>query len=92
MPDADSTVTDWLERLQCGDAGVSQQLWDRYFQQLVDLARQRLRQGPRILDDEEDLALSAFDSFFRAASSCRWSARPVSPGFSASGDAARWRR
>jgi DNA-directed RNA polymerase specialized sigma24 family protein len=42
-------------------------LFDRYFGQLVELARQKLSAAPRSVEDEEDLALSAIDSFFRRA-------------------------
>src|SRR5207249_7754782 len=38
-----------------------------YFQRLVALARQKLRRAPRGMADEEDVALSAFDSFCRGA-------------------------
>lgn len=41
-------------------------LWERYFAQLVRLARSKLRGGMRG-SDEEDVALSAFESFCRRA-------------------------
>src|SRR5262249_18281232 len=46
---------------------AAQQLWQRYFARLVGLARQRLRGTVRRMADEEDVALSAFDSFCRRA-------------------------
>src|SRR5262249_21963864 len=49
-----------------------QPLWERYFRQLVSLARARLRGMPRAAADEEDVALSAFDSFCRGAESGRF--------------------
>src|SRR5829696_1409471 len=61
------SVTGWLGRLQAGDSAAVQQLWERYFRRLVGLARQRLRGGPRRAADEEDVALSAFESFCRHA-------------------------
>jgi DNA-directed RNA polymerase specialized sigma24 family protein len=61
------SVTDWIGKLKAGDAGAAQQLWERYFHRLVWLARRRLGQAPRRAADEEDVALSAFDSFFRRA-------------------------
>lgn len=46
--------------------------WDRYFHRLVGLARQRLRASPRRTTDEEDVALSDFDSFCRNAEAGRF--------------------
>jgi DNA-directed RNA polymerase specialized sigma24 family protein len=61
------SVSRWLGPLQQGDPEAAQQLWQRYFLSLVQLARQRLRQALRRAADEEDVALSAFDSFCRNA-------------------------
>jgi DNA-directed RNA polymerase specialized sigma24 family protein len=49
-----------------------QQLWQDYFQRLVDLARKKLRGAPRGMADEEDVALSALDNFFRGAEQGRF--------------------
>src|SRR5262245_52631875 len=66
------SVTGWLARLQAGDDAAAQPLWERYFRRLVELARSRLRGGPRAAADEEDVALSAFDSFCRGAEKGRF--------------------
>jgi DNA-directed RNA polymerase specialized sigma24 family protein len=66
------SVTRWLGQLQGGDAAAARQLWQRYFRHLVDLARQRLGDTPRRVADEEDVALSAFDSFCRNAAEGRF--------------------
>ncbi|MEX2139569.1 MAG: ECF-type sigma factor [Pirellulales bacterium] len=59
------SVTHWLTELKTGDERAAQQaLWDRYFERLAALARKRLRHLPRRAADEEDVVLSAFDSFF----------------------------
>ena len=72
LPDQRS-VTLWLAGLQQdGGADAAQQLWGRYFDQLVHLARARLRSSRRGPADEEDVALSAFDSFCRGASEGRF--------------------
>jgi DNA-directed RNA polymerase specialized sigma24 family protein len=42
-------------------------LWDRYFGRLAGLARQRMPNRTRRVADEEDIALSALNSFFRRA-------------------------
>jgi DNA-directed RNA polymerase specialized sigma24 family protein len=63
----EGSVTHWISLLQAGDRAAAAPLWERFFQQLVDLARKRLRGAPRLPADEEDVALSAFASFCRAA-------------------------
>jgi DNA-directed RNA polymerase specialized sigma24 family protein len=59
------SVTGWLTQLKGGDAAAAQRLWQGYFNRLVGLARKRLQTQPRAAADEEDVALSAFDSFCR---------------------------
>ncbi len=66
MASADGSVSRWLGPLQVGDPAAAQQLWERYFQRLVELARTQLRAAPR-RQAAEDVALSAFDSFCRSA-------------------------
>lgn len=70
---ADGSVTMWLDRLKDGSMGeAADRLWAAYFGRLVGLARDRLRARPRPAADEEDVALSAFDSFVRAAQAGRF--------------------
>ena len=72
MPDeSEGSVTRWLSEMKAGDGGAAQKLWERYFESLVRLAQARLRASNRAVEDEEDAALSAFDSFFAAASQGR---------------------
>jgi DNA-directed RNA polymerase specialized sigma24 family protein len=66
------SVTHWLQLLPARDPAAAEQLWQRYFQQLVRLACKKLHGAPRRLADEEDVALSAFDSFFRGAEQGRF--------------------
>jgi DNA-directed RNA polymerase specialized sigma24 family protein len=61
------SVTHWLGLLQAGDQQGAQRLWERYCQRLTGLARKKLQGVPRRAADEEDAALSAFDSFCRGA-------------------------
>lgn len=69
------SVTLWLGALKAGDLAAAQPLWERYFAQLVRLARARLRASTRAGADadEEDAALSAFDSFCDGAAHGRFS-------------------
>jgi RNA polymerase sigma factor (sigma-70 family) len=59
------SITRCFGALQGGDRDAAQQLWERYFRRLIGLARKHLQQAPRRVADEEDVALSAFDSFCR---------------------------
>jgi DNA-directed RNA polymerase specialized sigma24 family protein len=63
--DDHGSVTHWIDALKAGELAAAQPLWERYFHRLVHRARARLRalgrQGGDA--DEEDAALSAFDSF-----------------------------
>jgi DNA-directed RNA polymerase specialized sigma24 family protein len=61
---SEGSVTRWIGLLQAGDPAAAQPLWERYFHLLVELARHKLGAKPRV-GDEEDVALSAFDSFCR---------------------------
>jgi DNA-directed RNA polymerase specialized sigma24 family protein len=61
------SVTRLIGMLKQGDRVASQQLWEAYFGRLVGLARARLKNTVLRVADEEDVALSAFDSFFRRA-------------------------
>ncbi len=66
MP-SEGSVTQWIGQLRLGEGDAVRQLWQRYFHRLVGLARTKLRDAPRRAADEEDVALSAFDSFCRHA-------------------------
>jgi DNA-directed RNA polymerase specialized sigma24 family protein len=68
----EGSVTRWLGPLQDGDPAAAQELWQRYFLKLVVVARDRLKQAPPRGADEEDVALSAFDSFCRNAQQGRF--------------------
>jgi DNA-directed RNA polymerase specialized sigma24 family protein len=59
----EDAVTLWLDGIKAGDGTDIQRLWDRYFQRLVRLAGAKLPAHCRRAFDEEDVALSAFQSF-----------------------------
>jgi DNA-directed RNA polymerase specialized sigma24 family protein len=60
----DDPVTGLIGPLRKGDPDAVRLLWDRYFPRLVALARAKLRNAPPLVADEEDMALSAFHSFY----------------------------
>ncbi|MEM9656818.1 MAG: ECF-type sigma factor [Planctomycetota bacterium] len=67
-PNHPESVTHWLRQLATEDDSLAQQrLWNRYFSRLAGLARARLTGAPQRDADEEDVVLSAMDSFFRGA-------------------------
>jgi DNA-directed RNA polymerase specialized sigma24 family protein len=66
------SVTLWIDQLKRGDPEAAQKLWQRYFKQLCRLARHKLQGAPRRGADEEDVALSAFNSFCRGIQSERF--------------------
>ncbi len=59
--------TSHIRRLRDGESGATRALWECYFDRLAGLARHILRDVPRRAADEEDVALSALDSFCRGA-------------------------
>jgi DNA-directed RNA polymerase specialized sigma24 family protein len=69
---SEGSVTQWLGRLQDGDPAAVQQIWERYFHRLVGLARHKLAGARPRVADEEDVALSAIDSFCRNAENGRF--------------------
>jgi DNA-directed RNA polymerase specialized sigma24 family protein len=71
MP-SDGSVTRWIDQLPLGDGAAVRQLWQRYFQRLVGLARKKLADAPRGMADEEDVAMSVFDSLCRQAEQGRF--------------------
>ena len=59
--------TYWLPALQRGDEQAAEKLWQEYFVKIVRLAKRRM-EGLRLrAADEEDVALSAMNSFCRMA-------------------------
>src|SRR6478735_738958 len=61
------SITHCIGMLKRGDHGAAERLWTTYIQRLVGLARAKIGTAPRQAADEEDVALSAFDSFCRRA-------------------------
>jgi len=67
-----STIGVWLAALQTGDSQAARQLWERYFARLAHLAQLRMGSLPRRAADEEDVVLSAMNSFLQGARDARF--------------------
>lgn len=63
MP-SEGSVTKWIRESRHGDSEAIQNLWNRYFRELVSVANRRLRGRGQAVDGE-DVALSALAAFFR---------------------------
>lgn len=70
--DLDRSVTEWIEAVKGGNSSAAEALWNRYFAQIVAIARDQLRGRVAPLSDEEDIALSVLESFCRAAGEGRF--------------------
>jgi DNA-directed RNA polymerase specialized sigma24 family protein len=66
------SITHWLVQLRKGNRDAAQPIWEKYFCQLVRLARIHLNGSPRRVADEEDVVICAFDSFCRGAEQGRF--------------------
>jgi DNA-directed RNA polymerase specialized sigma24 family protein len=71
---SEGSVTRLIPPLQAGDQAAAEELWERFFERLVVLARHRLRGVPACAGYEEDMALSALDTFIRRAGHGRFPA------------------
>jgi DNA-directed RNA polymerase specialized sigma24 family protein len=65
-------VPSWLDQLKNGDPDGAQRLWEAYFEKLMRLAHRKLSGLPRRAFDEEDVALSAMNSFVAGARAHRF--------------------
>ncbi|KAA1260441.1 RNA polymerase sigma factor [Rubripirellula obstinata] len=63
MSDSSSqSITIWIEQLKSGRSRAATELWDRYFERLKGLAKQKLASSEKRVFDEEDLAISVFQA------------------------------
>jgi DNA-directed RNA polymerase specialized sigma24 family protein len=67
-----SSVTTWLGLLRAGDLQAAQALWERYYSDLVQLAREHLAARVRRSEDPEDIALGAFARFCQGVAEGRF--------------------
>ena len=63
-------VTLWIEELRAADQSAATKLWQHFFDRLREKALSKLRSDTLRVYDEEDAALSAFNSFWQG--NCRW--------------------
>jgi RNA polymerase sigma factor (sigma-70 family) len=63
--DSEQSITRLIGLARAGDPTAAEGLWAAYFEKLVGVARARL--GPARAADQEDVALSAFASFWEGA-------------------------
>ena len=68
----ENTVTAWISDLKAGDDDAAAQLWSRFFQRLIHLAQRQLQGYRGRVADEEDVALSVFDSLCKGAMAGRF--------------------
>lgn len=60
------SITQVIHLLKTGDENAANDLWQKCFPRLVKYARKKPEGVPRAIADEEDVALSAMKSFYKA--------------------------
>jgi DNA-directed RNA polymerase specialized sigma24 family protein len=65
-------VTHWFDDARRGNSTAINALWKHFYAELLRFARSQLRDSPCGAADEEDVVLSAMDSFFHAAQQGRF--------------------
>ena len=66
------SVSQWIAGLKDGDSLAVQNLWIRYSERLVRLAKKRLGNSPKRVADEDDIAQNVFHSLCRGAKAGRF--------------------
>lgn len=66
------SISIWIEDLRAGDNRAAHEIWDRYFDRLVRHANRRLGNASRRFADEEDVAVSVFESLCEGAAEGRF--------------------
>ncbi|MGI9472058.1 MAG: ECF-type sigma factor [Rubripirellula sp.] len=72
MDSFNDSVTRWIGDLKEGQDSATQKIWERYFDRLVRVASRQLGAAPRRIADEEDVAVSVFDSLCKGAAAGRF--------------------
>jgi RNA polymerase sigma factor (sigma-70 family) len=66
------SVSHWIDQAKDGNSVAAHQLWHHYYDRLIRAARQNLRGQNQGMADEEDIVVSVFESFYRAAENGRF--------------------
>ena len=61
------SVTRFIQQLKANEDAALEALWERYFDRIIAVARQRLAAHPKRVADEEDIAAGVMDSLWRGA-------------------------
>lgn len=69
---SESSISGLLRPLERGEARALRKVWETYFERLAALARQRLGGSPRRASDEDDVVLSALESFYSGVAGGRF--------------------
>ena len=67
-----SDVTGLIRKVRQGDDTAAQELWNRYSEQIVEVARRSLKDSSRRVQDEEDVAVIAFRSLLAGITAGRF--------------------
>ena len=68
----DDEVSEWIRRIKSGDDDAAQLIWNRYADEIVEVARRSLGDASRRVSDEEDVAMLAMKSLLAGISSGRF--------------------
>lgn len=64
---SENSVTNWMLLLKSGDEDAARRIWERYFEQMCYLAREKLGTDARRAQDEQDIAASAIFALYQGA-------------------------
>jgi RNA polymerase sigma factor (sigma-70 family) len=67
-----SDVTGLIRKVRTGDDEAAQELWNRYSEQIIEVARRSLKNSSRRVQDEEDVAVIAFKSLLAGMTAGRF--------------------
>ena len=68
----EDSLSVWISDLEAGDSVAAQKVFEHFFERLIALAKTKISDGLRRAADEEDVALSALNSFFHGAAKGRF--------------------
>lgn len=60
--EANHEISGWIRRLRDGDEDAAAQIWNKYFDRILEIAKRSLKHSPARVTDEEDVAVLAMNS------------------------------